>query len=121
MPRQDDNWYETQATIQDMSDLLGISPEAIDEFLHTLENLIVHRFLESVPEGSRDYEVAIELPYLGSLVVSKEKGRLSTLFTSRRKFWRKLNQAAIHGTDPLVDQLGEVLGKQLVKKFEEEI
>lgn len=117
----DNNWKDTRATAEDLSLLLGVSVQTVEDFLIVLENLILHKYVEKLSENdSADVDISIELPYLGSLVVSiSEKGQISTSFVVRRAFYRKLKKATGSLESPLTSQLCKILGNQLVESFEE--
>lgn len=119
--RPDDNWRETRASAEDLSELLGIHPKATEDFLVVLENLIVHRFLEAISDDDcSGKDISIELPYLGTLVVSfDDHDQISTNFVIRKVLQRKIKTAYLKRTSPLVSQLETILGDHLVKKMQE--
>lgn len=119
--RPDDNWRETRATAEDLSELLNIPVKATEDFLVVLENLIVHRFAEEISDKDcKGKDISIELPYLGTLVVSiSEEDQLSLNFVARNVLYRKIKNSYIKRTSPLVSQLGSILGDYLVEKMED--
>lgn len=121
--RPDDNWKETRILAEDLDTLLGLPKDITEDYLKILENLIVHRFVEQLEDCQdfRNKDCQIELPYLGSLVISvNEKNKISTDFVVRDTFYRKLRNALYSKESPLVSQCGKILGEDLVKRFEEE-
>lgn len=119
--RPDDNWKEVRASAEDLSDLLNIPVRATEDFLTVLENLIVHKFVETISdEECRGKDIAIELPYLGTLVVSiDENDQMSLNFVARKVLYRKVKNAYVKRESPLVSQLESILGDHLVRKMEE--
>lgn len=119
----DNNWKDTRASAEDLSLLLGVSTQTVEDFLVVLENLIIHKYIEELSKTDESTaDISIELPYLGSLIVStNEKGQISTSFAVRRTFYRKLKKATNLMESPLTSQLCKILGNQLVEKFEEGI
>lgn len=119
--RPDDNWKETRLLAEDISQLLNIPRGVSEDYLTVVENLIIHKFIECVNgEDIRGQEVSIELPYLGSLIISvDDRGHLETSFVVRSSFYRKLKNAYQKNESPLVTQLGAILGQSLVEKMEE--
>lgn len=119
--KPDDNWKETRLLAEDISQLLNIPRGVTEDYLSVVENLIIHKFIECTNgEDIRGQEVSIELPYLGSLIVSvDEKGHITTSFVVRNVFYRKLKNAYQKHESPLVSQLGDILGKALVERMEE--
>lgn len=122
----DNNWKETRATAEDLSKLLGVSVSAVEDFLVVLENLIVHKIVEALSssdqsDSGEDREVSVELPYLGSLVVSilGKRESVSLSFCPRSSFYKKVRKACHMLESPLVSQLERVLGEKLLKMFEE--
>lgn len=121
----DENWKETKIFIRDVSDLSGYSEQEVESILKLLENLIVHRLVETIkssedsPQGK---SFSVELPYLGSLIVDmKGKSRgVSVSFASRPSFYRKLRKACHSQESPLVEQMSEDLSKYLVEQLEVE-
>lgn len=115
----DENWKETRATAEDLSILLGVPTSTTEEFLKVLENLIIHRLVE-VLSDSESEDVAIELPYLGSLVISDPKKKYPDIsFVPRKAFYRKIKDACQSLKSPLTSQIGVALGQKLVQIFEE--
>lgn len=114
----DNNWRETRATAEDMSLLLGVSVTDTENFLKVLENLIIHRLVEELADSEAE-DVSIELPYLGSLVVSREKKYPEISFVPRNSFYRKIKDACRTLKSPLTSQVEVALGQKLVKIFEE--
>lgn len=117
----DDNWKETRVLAEDLSELLGIPKQASEDFLLVLENLIIHKLVEKLSdEDCKGQDISIELPYLGTLIISvDEQGRVSEDFVCRKTFARKVKSAVNQRESPLVSQLGKILGESLVKKMEE--
>lgn len=116
----DDNWKQTRVLAQDLNKLLNLPTETSEKYLQILENLIVHKFLESVlsKEDNTCYE--IELPYLGTLIIEvTDKGHLSTDFVVRPLFFKKLQAAYNTNESPLIQQCTDLLSEKLVKQFEE--
>lgn len=119
----DDNWKETQVYAQDLSTLLGIDSKSTQEFLVTLENVIIHRLVEVIADtpdkSNKDY--SLELPYLGNLIVSLSgtRDKVSVNFVTRPAFYRKIRKACHDLRSPLVGQVSSELGKHLVKLLEE--
>lgn len=118
----DENWKEVKILSEDLSALLGVSEKSTKEFLTTLENLIIHRLTEqvSLSEETHDVEYSIELPYLGTLVVSVEGPRdlVSLSFVARNSFYRKVRKACHHQESSLNSQVASQLGEHLVNLFE---
>lgn len=114
----DENWRETRATAEDLSLLLGVPTSTTEEFLKVLENLIVHRLVEALADSESE-EVSIELPYLGSLVISRQKKSPEISFVVRSTFYRKIKDACRTLKSPLTSQISTALGQKLVQKFEE--
>lgn len=114
----DENWKETRASAEDLSLLLGVSTSTTEEFLKVLENLIIHRFVEALTDTESE-EVSIELPYLGSLVISRQKKSPEITFVVRPAFYRKIKEACHTLKSPLTSQISAALGQKLVQKFEE--
>lgn len=119
--RPDDNWKEVRASAEDLSDLMSIPVRATEDFLTVLENLIVHKFAETISdEECKGTDVAIELPYLGTLVVSiDENDQISLNFVARKVLYRKIKSAYVKRESPLVSQLESILGDHLARKMEE--
>lgn len=120
--RPDDNWRETRLLAEDLDVLLGLPKNVTEDYLKILENLIIHRFVEKIAdeEDFRGKDYQIELPYIGSLIVSiSENSKISTDFVVRNSFYRKLKSACFSKTSPLVDQCADILGRDLAQKFEE--
>lgn len=119
----DDNWKQTRILAEDMSDLLAnVSVEDTETFLKVLESLIVHRFVEETIKVNdfRGKDCEIDLPYLGSLVISiDDKNKMSINFTARKVFERKLRAAYVHHESPLPNTMSKLLGKHLVSKMED--
>lgn len=119
----DENWKETKATANDLSKLLGIPESSTIEFLEVLENLIIHRLVESLLTEDKisDKDFLVELPYLGSIVVSLTgaRDRVSISFVPRNTFYRKIRKACHTLESPLNDQVSFILGSSLSKLFEE--
>lgn len=119
----DENWKETRATSKDLSELLGVSVSTVEDFLTILENLIIHRFVEVISESEESLEdVSIELPYLGSLVISTINGkgsRLSISFVPRQSFYKKVRKAYLSLESPLINQVNSILGNRLVEMLKE--
>lgn len=117
----DENWKETRLTAKDLSVLLGVSVSTVEEFLVVVENLLIHKLVETLSEvddiGNTD--VCIELPYLGSLVISTDKRKVSTNFVVRPSLYRKIKKACSSLESPLTEQLSTILGECLLKKYEE--
>lgn len=121
--KSDNNWKETRLLAEDLSNLIGLSPEMTENFLKIIENLIIHKFLEVVSEEDNDLkgkDIQIELPYLGSLIISiNDKDKLTTDFVVRNIFFRKLKSAYYSRESPLTEQVEKILGQQLSHEFEE--
>lgn len=118
----DNNWKETRLLAEDISTLLGVPAKTVEDFLLVLENLIVHRLAETISqEDFNGKDCSVELPYLGSLVVScDDKGKVSTDFVVRPALYRKIRAVVNHSsTSPLIKQLCEILGEDCVRKMEE--
>lgn len=117
----DENWKETRLTAEDLSLLLGVPVSTIENFLSVLENLIIHRFVEKLgDEDCCNNDYSVELPYLGSLVVSvNDSSKVSLSFVARNSFYRKIRRACNMRESPLPNMIGQVLGESLVKKLEE--
>lgn len=117
----DENWKETRVLCEDLSELLGIPKQSSEDFLLVLENLIIHKLVEKISdEDCKGQDISVELPYLGTLIISvDERGKVSEDFVCRKTFARKIKDAVNRRESPLVSQLGKVLGEHLVKKMEE--
>lgn len=119
----DENWKETKATAKDLSVLLGVPESSTQNFLEVLENLIIHKLVESLSseEDISDKDFSVELPYLGSLIVSLSGSRdsVSLSFVPRNTFYRKVRKACHTLESPLNDQVSAILGNHLSKLFEE--
>jgi len=118
----DNNWKETRLLSQDLSELLGVPVQATEDFLLVMENLIIHKFIETISdEDFRGKDCQIELPYLGSLVISvDDKDRMSINFVVRKSFYKKIKNAYNNKNNPLSDQLCKILGYKLSQIIEEE-
>lgn len=122
--KPDDNWAETRILAEDLDTLLGIPKGVSEDYLKVLENLIVHRLVEQVREEKdfRGKDCQIELPYLGSLIISIDnKNKISTNFVVRDTFYRKIRKAFHTKESPLVSQCSKILGEDLLNKFEGEV
>ena len=121
--KTDNNWIETRILSDDISSLLGVPNKTTEDFLLTIENLVVSRLLTVLGDDDckgKDY--SIELPYLGTLVVScSNKGNITTNFVCRPLFYRKIRKAVNCRVNPLEYQIGKVLGDYLVSKMEGDI
>lgn len=119
--RPDDNWKETRASAEDLSSLLNIPVRTTEDFLTVLENLIVHKFVETISdEDCKGKDISITLPYLGSLVVQiSDSGQISMNFVARNVLYRKIKTAYSKRESPLVSQLETILGDYLVHRMEE--
>lgn len=115
----DKNWKETRASAEDLLLLTGVPVNVTEEFLKTLENLIIHRFVESLADSEDKCDVSIELPYLGSLVVSNDKKYPEINFVPRPAFYRKIKNACHSLESPLTSQVSDDLSRKLVRLFEE--
>lgn len=117
--RTDDNWKETRVLAEDLNTLLNLPNNISEEYFKVLENLIVHKFLEKLLEdednNGKDY--SIELPYIGTIVVSVENDRLSTSFSVKSSFYKKIKSAYDTKESPLVKQCSDILGEVLSRKF----
>ena len=116
----DENWEETRFLAQNVAKFLNKDPKEVEEILRTCEDFLVHRFLEMYLEDEdhtgKDY--AIELPYLGTLVVSfNTKVSCTYSFTPRKQFIKKLKRAYNQEESPLVEQLTKKLGDKLVTEY----
>lgn len=120
--KPDDNWRETRLLAEDLDTLLDLPVNTTEEFLKIMENLIIHRYVEAISnEDFKGKDCQIELPYIGSLIVSTDdKGHLSTDFVVRKAFNRKLRNAYYNRESPLINQCAKILGQDLVEKFEED-
>lgn len=118
--RTDPNWVETRVLAEDLSKLLGVPVQATEDFLLVLENLIVHKIAENVPEDSQGKDISVELPYLGTLVVSiNERNAVTTNFVIRNTLYKKIRTACHKKESPLTDQISNILGQHLVTLMEE--
>lgn len=119
----DENWKETQVLVKDIAQLLGVPPGMTKDLLKTLENLIIHKLVEAVSteDNPSDKDYAIELPYLGTLVVSLtgRRDQVSLSFAPRNSFYRKVRKACHTLESPLTEQVGEILGEHFVNLYEE--
>lgn len=118
----DDNWKETRILAEDISKLLGIPTQSTEDYLCVLENLIIHRLIELVNDSTdvtnKDYSV--ELPYLGTLIVSvSDSNKLTTSFVCRSSFNKKIKSAIFQKKNPLISQISKILGDVLVSKMED--
>lgn len=100
--------------------MLGVPSDVSKEYLEVIENLLIHKFIESLNEEDivegKDY--SIELPYLGSFTVFiTDKGRITTSFTAKSSFYKKIKSAYLTRESPLVSQCGTILGKDLADKY----
>lgn len=118
--KSDENWKESRLLAQDLELIAGVPVEVTEDYLKIIENLIIHKFVEILSnEDFRGKDCQVELPYLGSLVVSvDEKNKMSTNFVVRNSFYRKLRKAYLHRESPLVEQCSSILGDHLVELFE---
>lgn len=85
-----------------------------------MENLLIHKFIELLnnEDITEDKDYNIELPYLGSFIVSiTDKGRIITNFTAKSSFYKKIKSAYLTRESPLVSQCGSILGKDLADKY----
>lgn len=120
--RVDDNWKKTRILAQDIDQLLGLPVETSEKYLQVLEDLIIHNFLELVLSTDTKDETVfeLELPYLGTLIITVKNGKhLSTDFVARPLFNKKLQTAYTAEKSPLVHTCVDLLSKKLVKQFEE--
>lgn len=120
--KPDDNWKETRLLCDDISNLLDIPRGVSEDYLTVLENLIIHKFAEAVclEEDCRGKDFSIELPYLGSLIVSIDsKNHMSVNFAVRSAFYKKLRAAYTRKESPLTSQMYSILGDLLIEKMEE--
>ena len=120
--KSDDNWKETRLLAEDLQNLIGLPSKVTEDYLKIIENLLIHKFLEVVMETDdfKGKDCQIELPYLGSLVISvDDKDKLHVDFTVRNIFYRKLKSAYYNRESPLTEQLEKILGQELVQRFEE--
>lgn len=115
--KTDENWKETRVLSEDIEVLFGIPRRTTEEFLDFLEQLIVHKYLEAFSDSDENTDIALELPYLGTLVVTGKKGKTSVSFSPRKKFYQRLRRAQ-DGVSPLSESLSDLLGKDLVNKME---
>lgn len=118
----DNNWKETRLLSQDLSEILGVPVQATEDFLLVMENLIIHKFIETISdEDFRGKDCQIELPYLGSLVISvDDKNRMNINFVVRKSFYKKIKNAYNNKNNPLSDQLCKILGYKLSQIIEED-
>lgn len=83
----DDNWNETRITCQDIETLLGLPRDVSEDYLTILENLILHKLALSLRENPDSENYQVSLPYLGSLVIHTNLGKLESIdFVPRRVF-----------------------------------
>lgn len=117
--KPDNNWINTRVITKDLETILGVPVHLSEDYLITIENLIIHKFIEvSMDQDAEDYQ--IELPYLGSLVISPlPHHKLSVEFTPRKSFYNKLCKAYYDKESPLIIQCAKALGGTLSNKFEE--
>lgn len=118
----DENWKETRVLAKDISLILGTPDKDVEELLKTIENLIVHKLVEAMTtEEISNKDFSVELPYLGTLVVSISGSRdsVSTNFVPRRTFYRKIRKACHTLESPLTSQLCEKLGEHYATLYEE--
>lgn len=118
----DDNWKETRLLAEDLENLLGVPKNINEDYLKIIENLIIHKFVEQIldDDESINNDYCIELPYLGSLIISINSiNQLDINFVPRTAFYKKIRNAYIKKESPLLDQCTKILSNEYVKRFEE--
>lgn len=118
----DDNWKETRLLAEDLENLLGVPKNINEDYLKIIENLIIHKFVEQIMDDdeSINNDYCIELPYLGSLIISINNiNQLDINFVPRAAFYKKIRNAYIKKESPLLDQCTKILSNEYVKRFEE--
>jgi len=121
--RTDTNWIETRFLSENVAEFLGKSTEEVEEILKTCENFLIHRFLEIYlnDETHKDKDYAIELPYIGTFVVSFTTEVSRTFnFVPRQAFLFKLKKAYNQKESPLTKQLTKNLENKLVTEYRAE-
>ena len=116
----DQNWKETKVVTQDVETILEVPCNEVNEILSLVEKLAVHRFVELLSDHEfKDKDVAIELPYLGTLVLSiNNRGKITYNFVVRNSVYREFRDAYRNRKSPLESDLSKRLGSELVKRFE---
>ena len=120
--KADENWKETRVLTSDLEELLGIPKETSEEYLKVLENLIIHKFVEELLDTNSfiEKDCAIELPYLGTLIISVNKGNsISTSFAPRRTFYNKIKEAYSTKQSPLIVQCEDLLRDEYLNNLKE--
>lgn len=121
----DENWKQSRILAQNLDRLLNLPVETSEKYLQIIEDVLLHTFLEMVlSEVSSDTETdqvyEIELPYLGTLVITVREGKhLSTDFVVRPTLYKKLQNVYLKKESPLIHTCNNLLSQQLIKQFEE--
>lgn len=122
--RPDDNWRETRAYASDVSSLDDkVDTKDVERIFNEVEDVIVHRFIELLNdmEDCQGTDVQIELPYLGSLVISfDDSGKMSYNFVVRQVLSKKLKSAYTSRESPLTEKYAKLLSDKFIKNLESE-
>lgn len=116
----DQNWKETKVITQDVETVLEVPRNEVNEILSLVEKLAIHRFVEILSDHEfKDKDVAIELPYLGTLILSiNSRGKITYNFVVRNSMYREFRDAYRNRKSPLESELSKKLSSELVKRFE---
>lgn len=116
----DQNWKETKVITQDVETVLEVPCNEVNEILSLVEKLAIHRFVEILSDHEfKDKDVAIELPYLGTLILSiNSRGKITYNFVVRNSMYREFRDAYRNRKSPLESELSKKLSSELVKRFE---
>ncbi len=121
----DENWKQSRILAQNINRLLELPVETSEKYLQIVEEVILHTFLEMVLSAGEesnpglDQVFEIELPYLGTLVITAHDKHLSTDFVVRPTFYKKLQNVYLKKVSPIIQTCNELLSQELVKQFEE--
>lgn len=116
----DQNWKETKVVTKDVETILEVPCNEVNEILSLVEKLAIHRFVEILSDHEfKDKDVAIELPYLGTLILSiNSRGKITYNFVVRNSMYREFRDAYRNRKSPLESDLSKKLSSELVKRFE---
>lgn len=116
----DQNWKETKVVTQDVETVLEVPCNEVNEILSLVEKLAIHRFVEILSDHEfKDKDVAIELPYLGTLILTiSSRGKITYNFVVRNSMYREFRDAYRNRKSPLESDLSKKLSSELIKRFE---
>ena len=120
---QDRNWKKTKLTVEDLSLLLGVPTQTINDFLIIFEELLLHQTVEVLRESYpyEDLTVEVELPRLGTLLLYAKNVHTSPTvnFAPSKFFYKRVRQVFVDLNSPLVDQASTILGDHLLNLYRE--